>query len=92
MLTSVKRRDLPERQQTMNATMAWSYQLLAPNEQLLFRRLAALSGSFPIEAVTAVLGGSQDSSEASRGALQAAAGLIDKSLLLRAETSAACLR
>ena len=88
LLTSVRRRDLPERQQTMNATIAWSYQLLAPNEQLLFRRLAALSGSFPIEAATAVLGGGQDSSDASHAALAAAAGLIDKSLLLRAETSA----
>src|SRR4030095_11685180 len=47
-----------------------------------------LSGSFPIEAATAVLGGGQDSSDASHGALGAAAGLIDKSLLLRAETSA----
>src|SRR6185436_5268959 len=61
---------------------------LAPNEQLLFRRLAALSGRFPIEAATAVLAGAQDSLDASRAALGGAAGLIDKSLLLRAETSA----
>lgn len=87
LLTGVRRRDLPERQQTMNATIAWSYELLAPNEQLLFRRLAALSGRFPIEAATAVLGGGQNSSDASHAALEAAAGLIDKSLLLRAETS-----
>jgi predicted ATPase/DNA-binding XRE family transcriptional regulator len=88
LLPSVRRRDLPERQQTMNATIAWSYQLLAPNEQRLFRRLAALSGSFSIEAATAVLGGGQDSSGSSHDALRAAAGLIDKSLLLRAGTSA----
>jgi predicted ATPase/DNA-binding XRE family transcriptional regulator len=87
LLTSVGRRDLPERQQTMNATIAWSYQLLAPNEQLLFRRLAALSGRFPIEAATAVLGGGQDSPDVSHAALGATAGLIDKSLLLRTETS-----
>jgi predicted ATPase/DNA-binding XRE family transcriptional regulator len=88
LLTSIRRRDLPERQQTMNATIAWSYELLAQNEQLLFRRLAALSGRFPMEAATAVLGDGQDSSDASRAALEAAAGLIDKSLLRRAETSA----
>jgi predicted ATPase/DNA-binding XRE family transcriptional regulator len=88
LLTSVSRRDLPERQQTMNATIAWSYELLAPNEQLLFRRLAALSGTFPIEAATAVLSGGQDSSDARHAALVAAAGLIDKSLLLRVEPSA----
>ena len=87
LLTTVRRRDLPERQQTMNATIAWSYELLGANEQLLFRRLSALSGSFPIEAATAVLGGGQDSSDASHAALEAAAGLIDKSLLLRADTS-----
>jgi predicted ATPase len=30
---TVSVRDLPERQQTMNATVAWSYQLLGPEEQ-----------------------------------------------------------
>src|SRR5688572_3806403 len=30
-------RDLPDRQQTMNATVAWSYRLLAPDEQHMFR-------------------------------------------------------
>lgn len=86
--TSVRRRDLPERQQTMTATIAWSYQLLAPNEQRLFRRVAALSGRFPIEAASAVLVGGQHASDASHAALEPAAGLIDKSLLLRVERSA----
>src|SRR6476620_12058840 len=48
-------RDLPERQQTMNATVAWSYRLLDANEQRMFRRLGVLSGDFPIEAAAAVL-------------------------------------
>jgi predicted ATPase/DNA-binding XRE family transcriptional regulator len=74
-------RDLPERQQTMNATVAWSYQLLAPNEQRLFRRLGVLPGRFPIEAASAVLAGRGDSSPGCDEALRAAAGLIDKSLL-----------
>jgi hypothetical protein len=80
-------RDLPERQQTINATVAWSYQLLAPNEQRLFRRLGVLPGRFPIEAAAAVLAGREDSPAGSDEALGAVAGLIDKSLLLRAETS-----
>jgi predicted ATPase/DNA-binding XRE family transcriptional regulator len=83
-------RDLPERQQTINATVAWSYQLLAPGEQQVFRRLGALPGGFSIEAATAVLSDSEPSSAAGPGndaALGAAAGLIDKSLLLRVETS-----
>jgi tetratricopeptide (TPR) repeat protein len=82
-------RDLPERQQTINATVAWSYQLLAPNEQRLFRRLGVLPGRFPMAAAAAVLAGRGDSSPGSDEALCAAAGLIDKSLLLRSETSVA---
>ena len=39
LLSTVGRRDLPERQQTMNATVAWSYQLLNPDEQRAFRHL-----------------------------------------------------
>jgi predicted ATPase/DNA-binding XRE family transcriptional regulator len=82
-------RDLPERQQTINATVAWSYHLLAPNEQRLFRRLGVLPGRFPIEAAAAVLAGRDESSSGSDEALRAAAGLIDKSLLLRSESSVA---
>ena len=55
LLSAAGPRDLPERQQTMNATVAWSYQLLAPDEQRVFRRLGALPGRFPIEAAAAVL-------------------------------------
>ena len=73
----------------MNATVAWSYQLLGPNEQRVFRRLGALPGRFPIEAAAAVLAGREVHRRRSDDALRAAAGLIDKSLLLRAETSVA---
>ena len=89
LLSTAGPRDLPERQQTINATVAWSYQLLAPNEQRMFRRLGVLPGRFPIEAAAAVLAGREDSSAGSDEALLAAAGLIDKSLLLQTETSVA---
>jgi predicted ATPase/DNA-binding XRE family transcriptional regulator len=89
LLSTAGPRDLPERQQTMNATVAWSYQLLAPNEQRVFRRLAALPGRFPIDAAAAVIAGREDSAGAGDEALSAVAGLIDKSLVLRAETSTA---
>jgi predicted ATPase len=81
LFSTVGPRDLPERQGTMNATVAWSYQLLGPNEQRVFRRLGVLAGRFPIEAVA----GREGTSARSDEALGAAAGLIDKSLLLRAE-------
>ena len=89
LLSTVGPRDLPERQQTISATVAWSYQLLGPNEQRAFRRLGALPGRFPMEAAAAVLAGRDGSSASSDEALGAAASLIDKSLLLRAETSVA---
>ena len=89
LLSSVSPRDVPERQQTMNATVAWSYQLLAPREQRAFRRLGALPGRFPIEAVAAVLAVDDGASTGADDALSAVAALIDKSLLLRAETSVA---
>jgi len=78
-------RDLPERQKTMNATVAWSYQLLDRHEQRAFRRLAALPGRFPIEAAAAVLGDTAAASGADE-TLAATAALIDKSLLHRVET------
>jgi predicted ATPase len=39
-------RDLPERHQTLEATVAWSYDLLDPNEQAVFRRCGVFSGGF----------------------------------------------
>jgi len=80
-------RDLPERQQTMNATVAWSYRLLDANEQRMFRRLGVLSGDFPIEAAAAVLAGREGPLSGSDTVLAAAAGLMDKSLLVGAESS-----
>ena len=88
LLATFGRRDLPERQQTINATVAWSYQLLAPDEQRVFRRLGALPGRFPIEAAAAVAG-RENVPDKSQDALCAAAGLMDRSLLLRAESSVA---
>jgi predicted ATPase/class 3 adenylate cyclase len=48
-------RDLPERQQTLRATIDWSYQLLSPAEQRLLAVLACFSGA-DVEAVEAVVG------------------------------------
>ena len=89
LLPTVGPRDLPERQQTMNATVAWSYQLLRPAEQRAFRRFGALPGLFPIDAAAAVLAGRGGVSAGSDEVLGAVAGLIEKSLLVRAETSGA---
>ena len=49
-------RDLPERLQTMRGAIAWSYDLLTPEEQALFRRLAVFRGGCTLEAAESVLG------------------------------------
>jgi predicted ATPase/DNA-binding XRE family transcriptional regulator/energy-coupling factor transporter ATP-binding protein EcfA2 len=86
VLPGVGARDFPERQQTMNATVAWSYQLLDADEQRAFRRFGVLPGLFPIDAAAAVLAGRHTTADEDE-ALRAATGLIDKSLLVRAQTS-----
>jgi predicted ATPase len=79
-------RDVPERQQTLRNTIAWSYDLLDESEKALFRRLSVFSGGFTLEAVEAVCvldaASSLSSSEADDGAvLEQLAQLLDKSLV-----------
>lgn len=47
-------RDAPARHRTLRDTIAWSYELLQPTEQLVFRRLAACAGGCSTPAAEAV--------------------------------------
>jgi predicted ATPase/DNA-binding SARP family transcriptional activator len=47
-------RDQPARHQTLKATIDWSYRLLDPPEQALFRRLSVFAGGWSLEAAEAV--------------------------------------
>jgi predicted ATPase/DNA-binding XRE family transcriptional regulator len=47
-------RDLSERQQTLRATIDWSYDLLSDAEQILFRQLAVFVGGCTLEAAEAI--------------------------------------
>jgi predicted ATPase/DNA-binding CsgD family transcriptional regulator len=44
----------PRRQQTLRATLDWSYELLTEQERALWRRLAPFAGDFDVEAAVAV--------------------------------------
>jgi predicted ATPase len=53
LLTAGSRTALP-RQQTLRATIDWSYELLTEPERVLFRRLAVFAGGFTLQAAEAV--------------------------------------
>jgi predicted ATPase len=63
ILTS-RRRDLPERQRTLRATIQWSYELLMPDARTLFARLAIFAGGFTLEAAEEIAGADLDILEA----------------------------
>jgi len=50
-------RDLPLRQRTLRATIAWSYDLLSADEQALFRGFSVFAGGATLEDAEAVLAG-----------------------------------
>ena len=82
ILTGGSRTALP-RQKTLGALIDWSYDLLTPQEQLLFNRVGIFAGGFSLDAVTAVCSG-EDPDEIE--ILDLLASLIDKSLVV-ADTS-----
>jgi predicted ATPase len=85
-------RDLPMRQQTIRATITWSYDLLRKDEQTLFRRLGVFVGGCTLEAVEAIcvdekMGDATEQAMAARSTmLEQVAALVDKSLLRQIET------
>jgi predicted ATPase/class 3 adenylate cyclase len=71
-LLKTGRRDLPERQRTLRATMQWSHALLRRPEQQLFRRLGVFAGGFTLDASEFVAGAT----------LESLTSLVDKSLVV----------
>ena len=71
-------RSAPARQQTLRATLDWSYELLAEPERRLFERLSVFAGGWTLEAAETVCSGAGiEPSEV----LDLLAGLLDKSLV-----------
>jgi predicted ATPase/class 3 adenylate cyclase len=69
-------RDADPRQQTLRATIEWSYELLTPDEQRLLRCLSVFSGGCTYDAAEEVCGADPDTLQS----------LLDKSLLRRRES------
>ena len=81
LLTSGSR-DLPQRQQTLRAALDWSFDLLQPEEQMLFRRLSVFVSGCSLEAAEAVC---NPKSDLEIDLLDGIASLVDKSLLQQTE-------
>ena len=71
-------RDADPRQQTLRATVEWSYDLLELDEQRLFRGLSVFAGGCTLEAAEEVCGADPDTLQS----------LLDKSLLRRRDSAA----
>ncbi|MDQ1660628.1 MAG: hypothetical protein QOJ68_608 [Blastococcus sp.] len=71
--------DVPERHRTLRSALAWSHDLLGPDERVLFRQLAAFSGGWTLAAAVQVC--------AVADAVSTTASLVDKSLVRRIGTT-----
>jgi predicted ATPase/DNA-binding SARP family transcriptional activator len=70
-LLTLGARDAPERQQTLRATIDWSYKLLTEDEKRVFAYVAVFAGSFDLEA----------GEEVAQASLDTLTALVDKGLL-----------
>jgi predicted ATPase/TolA-binding protein len=81
-----------ERHQTLRAAIDWSYNLLPPNEQVLFRRLSVFVGGWTLEGAESVCGEVSITLSESSSVLQSddvlnlLEQLINKSLVIKDET------
>jgi predicted ATPase len=78
-LLSGSKRDVPERHQTLRATLEWSLDLLRPEERVFFRRLGIFGGAFSEDAAAAVV------ADAGPDVLDGLTSLVEKSLVVRSE-------
>jgi predicted ATPase len=84
-------RDLPARHQTLRAVCDWSYGLLDPREQTMFRCVAAFAGGCSLEAAEGMEGArdlepDRRAAPPQRSVLDLLASLVEKSLVRQVET------
>jgi predicted ATPase/class 3 adenylate cyclase len=73
-------RDLPTRQQTLHGAIAWSHEMLDPDDQGLFACCSVFAGRADLEAIEGVCGG------AGTDVLDGLSSLVDKNLVRRRDT------
>ncbi len=71
-------RGVPARQQTLEASLDWSYQLLDDAQRLALARLSVFAGSFALDAAQAAVAGDGIDRD---DVLELVAGLVDQSLV-----------
>jgi predicted ATPase/transcriptional regulator with XRE-family HTH domain len=80
-------RDAPARHHTMRDAIAWSYDLLQPEEQALFRRLSVFVGGWTLDTVAAL-----DATDSALDRLAQLTRLVDQHLVRTQATPAGDLR
>jgi non-specific serine/threonine protein kinase len=73
-------RGRPDRQQTLRASIEWSYRLCTPQEQRLWARLCVFAGGFELDAVEGVCSGGDI---AGSEIVDLVSGLVGKSVIVR---------
>ncbi|MBV9088910.1 MAG: protein kinase [Mycobacteriaceae bacterium] len=76
-------RGAPERQRSLEWSIAWSYDLCTPAEQQLWARLSVFAGSFELEAAEGICGDGVSSDDL----VDLLSSLVDKSMLIRTESA-----
>ncbi len=80
--------DLPFRQRTLRATIDWSYRMLSPAEQMLFKEASVFSGGATIETMEKVCACGDEGIDV----FETLSSLVDKSLLWRDEKAQGAAR
>ncbi len=80
LLASGRREAAGDRQQSLRASISWSYDLCSPAERLLWARLSVFAGDFDLAAAEAAGSGAE---LGQAEVLETLVGLVDKSVVLR---------
>jgi predicted ATPase/DNA-binding CsgD family transcriptional regulator len=76
-------RDVPDRQRTVRATIAWSYSLCTESERALWRRMSVFAGGWDLEAAEWMSAGTPGDASA----IDVVQSLVEKSITKRRQTA-----